>query len=120
MGDNKLLNEISGLSLCGFLDTSRNMVIVHFFNDDSDKQDIVAYLLKDMRWDVRKIVKEVALLTSDKEIVEIFHESMGVFECDSWFDKLVRKSLFGVRDESDSDLLTNTKRMLEILENNSY
>lgn len=118
-----LLNKLSNLTLYGFYDETKEMITVHFFNKDEVlKNDVIAYLNPDMTWDVREVVKEESVLRPDKEIITMFHNSLGVEQPDSQFDSFVRKGLEGLGRNvhgEEADLAT-TDIMYKILENNSY
>lgn len=118
----KLLNKLSDLTFYGFFDPSKGLVTVHFFNEENDKPDIIAYLLPNMSWDVREIIKEISWLKDDKEIVHIFHKSLGIQDSDSEFDKFVRLGLTKMAEEiHGKDInLTEIDTMFKILENNKY
>jgi hypothetical protein len=92
------------------------MVMVHFFNKDEQKADIVAFLKKNMTWDVREIVGEKSQLLADKEIIEVFHKHIGTFEKGSKFDEFVKASLLKMIDVADQEKLKETSKMFQILE----
>ena len=69
-----ILSKLSGLAFYGFYDPSKKMVTVHFFNEQKDKPDIIAYLTKNMQWDVREIIDEVSVLGTECEYITISHK----------------------------------------------
>lgn len=116
----ELLNKLSGMTWRYYYNPSLNAVVVHFFNDGS-KNDLMAYLLSDMSWDLREVKSELSSLLSDKEVIEINQIKIGLFNKDSSFDKFIRKgihALFGeavsVGAKAEEDLA------IKILNNNSY
>lgn len=88
-----LLNRISGLDLYGYYEPSKGVVVAHFFGRDNLKPNIIAFLGRDMSWDIREIVKEKSTLLPAKEIVVIEHQPICNQPKDSTFDKLVRVGL---------------------------
>jgi len=120
--DTKILNKLSELIFCGFYDPSKQMVTVHFFNETNNKPDIIAYLLKDMTWDVREIVDEVSELQNDKEIITIHHKLLGIEDCDSQFNSFVRLGVtkFAQSVHGDDANLLEKDIMFRIFEDNSY
>ena len=119
--DMELINKLSNLALYGYYEPSKDMVVVHFFNKDEDKPDIIAYLKRNMSWDIREIKEEKSQLLSDKEVVEISHTNLGIYEKDSKFDQFVRKALFKVFDsQKDEKPLREINKMFRILEDNRY
>lgn len=119
---NKLFERISNLSMYGYYDPSKNMVVVHFFSEEGDKPDIMAYLKADMSWDVRETVDESSVLEKNKEVVTIYHKSLGVCNKDSQFDKFIREGLTGIAKEmyEDGENYAEKNKLFAILENNSY
>lgn len=119
--DIELINKISNLTLYGYYDPSKDMVVVHFFNKDEDKSDILAYLKRDMSWDVREVLNEKSQLLADKEIVEISHKNLGIYTKDSKFDQFVRNSLTKMYSDPNGDKpLRDLNKMFRILEDNQY
>lgn len=88
-----ILNKISALSLYAFFDESKGMLTVHFINEKSGKPDIMAYFLLNGTWDVREVIEERAKVLPDREVIEIIHRPVGIYEKGSTFDKLMQKSL---------------------------
>ena len=119
--DVELLNMIAGASVNGYYDPSLGLVVVWFHNNDN-RADIVSYLLKDMTWDVRKVITEESTLTENKEIVEIHHELIDIFDANSKFDNTIRSLLKQMTDQIDenSKSLDELASMRIILENNTY
>ena len=120
--DNSILQKISNLAFYGFFDPSKNMVTVHFFNEESEKPDIIAYLRHDMSWDVREITGEVSVLNDNYETVTILHNCLGFQANRSVFDEFVRKGLIKMAEEAHGNdvELTSIDRMFEVFEKNSY
>jgi len=117
-----MINKISGLTFCGFYDPSKEMVTVHFFNEGSDKADIIAYLRKDMSWDVREILSEESHLYENSEAIIMRHNKLCVEEQGSSFDEFIRLGLEKMARQvhgKDADL-TKADKVFEILEKNSY
>jgi hypothetical protein len=117
-----IFDRISGLTFYGFYDPSKDMITVHFFNEDNSKPDIMAFLRKDMSWDVREILSEKSELTFDKEVVTIEHTPLCKYPPGSDFDKFVRKGLAEMAkqaEEKKNNLIKNDY-MLHVLEKNSY
>jgi len=92
----EILDKISNLVPHGYYDKSKDMIVVHFFSKDSDKPDIMAYLKRDMSWDIREVVEEKSTLLFDREVVEILHKSVSRCERGSQFDKMVRDILLKI------------------------
>lgn len=116
----KLINKISGLTFNGFYDITKDMIIVHFF--DNNNLDTIAYLKNDMSWDVREISDERSVLKDDREIITIIHKNKQVREAGSDFDILVREGLIGMAKQqygADTNL-SDIDKMFKILEDNSY
>ena len=120
--DIELLNKISTLNFQGYYDPSKQMVAVHFFNSQADKSDIIAFLNRDMSWDVREIISETSTLYADKEIIVVEHKSISTQPKGSDFDNFVRvgiesmdREFFG---EEEKDL-ESKDIVLKIL-NNGY
>lgn len=120
--DIKLLNKLSDLTFYGFYDPSKSMVTVHFFNETNDKPDMIAYLREDMSWDVREIVDEVSELQSDREVVTILHEPLGIESYGSQFDDFVRLGVTKVAQEvyGDDVNLAEKDVVFRVFDNNSY
>lgn len=118
----ELLSKISNLIPYGYYDKSKDMITVHFFSKDGDKADIMAYLKRNMSWDIREVVEEKATLLWDREVVEIIHSSLGVCEKDSRFDKMIRSMLFKIEAENSEDTrpFRERNKMFRILEDNKY
>ena len=117
----ELLSKLSNLALYGYYEPSKDMVIVHFFNKDEDKADVIAYLKRDMSWDVREITSEKSTLLADKELVEIQHTCVGMYEKGSKFDQFVRTALLKVFSaQEDKTPLREKNKMFRILEDNRY
>ena len=119
----ELLNKLSKLTFYGFYDPSKGIVTVHFFNQqEPDKPDIIAYLNKDMSWDVREITDEQSTLYDDREEVVIKHKPIGIEQSGSDFDKFVRVGLdaLGKQMHGEDAVLEEKDRMFRILKNNSY
>lgn len=120
--DIPLLNKISDLTFYGFINPANNIVTVHFFNEQNDKPDIIAYLRRDMSWDVREIVDEISELKEDREVVEILHEPLGIEEHNGKFDKFVRLGLTKMAEEVHGDdvKLEDIDPMFMVFKDNSY
>ena len=124
--DKEFAARLSNLGVIGYYDASCGMVIAYFYNPDENKKDIVAYLLKDMTWDVREIIDERVLVTKDQEIAYVSHEPLCKFKMGSNFDKFIRgaveKSFVDrMGDEIDENTdLTKLEATFAIFENNRY
>ncbi len=120
--DLELLNKLSKLTFCGFYDPSKKMVTVHFFNEQENKADIIAYLKSDMSWDVREITDEISVLEDDCEKVIIKHNRLGNQEKGSNFDKFVRVGLVEMAKQTHGENvdLEQRDKMFRILNNNTY
>lgn len=118
----ELLNKISNLSFHGFYDPSKDKITVHFFNETEKKNDIIAFLNRNMTWDVREIVKESSELFDDKEVIIIDHLKICTCEHNGDFDKFVRKGLIEMSKQIEEGGINyfNTDIMLKILEYNNY
>lgn len=118
----EILNMISSASINGYYDPSLGLVVVWFHNIGDNKPDLVAYLLPDMYWDLRRIVNEKSTLHDDKEVIEIIHEIIGKFKKDSSFDQVVRKVLTQVINHSIDDGVQSSRleMMKIVLDANSY
>ena len=101
----ELVNRLSNLAFCGFYDPSKSMVTVHFFNETNDKPDVIAYLNKDMSWDIREIISEVSCLYENAETITINHNRLGIEEMGSAFDDFVRMGLEKMAREHHGDEL---------------
>ena len=119
--ETKILNMISNASINGYYDPSLKLVVVWFHNIE-DEADLVAYLQKDMTWDLRKVKKESSCLYEDKEIVEVLHENIDKFKPDSEFDQVVRKVLNQLIDHSLKENVQSPRleMMKIVLDNNNY
>lgn len=104
--DTELVNKVSSLTVHVFYDTSKDMITVHFINEQSGKADIMAYHLMNGSWDVREVIDETAKVFSDKEVIEIRQKPIGIFEKDSGFDKLVRRAIEEMAKVDDSNVQT--------------
>lgn len=120
--DTNLLNRLSNLAFYGFYDPSKGLVTVHFFNETENKPDVIAYLRRDMSWDVREIVEEQSILHDDKEVVTILHEPLGIEEMDGGFDEFVRLGLTKMAQEvhGEDANLSELDTIFKVFENNSY
>lgn len=112
----ELINKISGLAIHGYYEPSKGMVMVHFFNNEGDKNDIIAYLKRNMSWDVREITNESATLYPDREVVEIHHTPVGIQEKGSTFDQFVRSALYKTIPEDVETPARELNKMFQILE----
>lgn len=122
MNDLSVLEKLSNLTFCGFYDSSKQIITIHFFNKDCEKPDIMAYLNKDMSWDVREVLEENSILYKDCEIITITHKVLSREEKDSVFDKFVRKGLISMAEQTygkDANLIEKDK-IFEVLFNNTY
>lgn len=98
--DIELLNKISNLSFYGYYDPSGNKVVVHFFNKEVSKPDVIAFLKRDMSWDVREIVSETSVLNDSGEIITVVHKQICNQLKNSDFDKYVRAGLISMAKET--------------------
>ena len=115
------ISRISNLTLFGYYDISKDLVVVHFFNKDEDKPDVVAFLKRNMSWDVREITGEKATLFPDKEIVEITYNQIDTFDKGSKFDQMIRNSLTKMVSQSEHNMpLREQNKMFRILEDCKY
>lgn len=89
----ELLNKLGSLCIYAFYDKSKEMLTVHFINDEENKPDLMAYMLFNKSWDLREVIEEKATLKEDREVIEILHNPVGVFEKGSSFDQMVRKAV---------------------------
>lgn len=87
------INRISTLRPFVFLDKSKEMITIHFISDDGLKPDIIAYMLANKSWDVREITSETSTLLSDKEVIEVLHSPIGLYEPDSEFDVIAKRCI---------------------------
>lgn len=126
--DIDIVQRISGLTFACYYNPSLDLVVLHFFNKNENKNDVVAYLKHDMSWDVREIVDETSELDTMEsdgflgEDITISHERIGVFSSESNFDKFVRSAidnLVQVQEDGES-LQTVDERALRILQKNNY
>ena len=118
--DIDLVNKISGLSIHGYYEPSKDMVMVHFFSNELEKSDIVGYLNRDMSWEVREITGEKATLLPDREVIEVSHSQIGTFEKGSKFDQFVRSALVSMVPEDNEKPLKELNKMFRILEDGYY
>lgn len=119
----ELLNKLSRLSFYGFFDPSKGVITVHFFNEqEENRADVIAYLRRDMSWDVREIIDEKAVLYDDKEVVTISQKKIGIEKHDSDFDKFVQIGLraLGKQKYGEEAILEDKDIMFRILTDNSY
>ena len=91
--DLELMNMLSGLDLYGYYEPSKEMVVAHFFGQGSAKPNVIAFLGRDLSWDVREITGEKSKLYNNREIVIIEHRPISIQPHGSQFDELVRKGL---------------------------
>ena len=119
MGD--VLSKVSGMTFYGYWDPSKSMVTVHFFGSE-ERPDIIAYLQKDMSWDVREIIAESSTLKNDHEEVIISHRVLEPAQHNDEFDKFVRFGLLKMAKEIHGVdvVLSDLDVMFKVLENNSY
>jgi hypothetical protein len=119
---NKIFERISNLSMYGYYDPSKDMVIVHFFNEEDNKFDVIAYLKRDMSWDVREVIGESSMLNKDSESITINHNLLGIYEKGSRFDALIREGLEGIAQEiyEDGTNFADKNKLFAILDSNSY
>lgn len=108
----EIVEKMAGLSLLGYYDTSLNLVRVQFFGDNK-KNDLVAYLLRDLTWELREVISETVELHEDGEKIEVKHVKLGMFEKGGQFDDFVRKSILNLRDNEG----VKDDRAIEVLEN---
>lgn len=116
-----LLNKISNATIYGYYDPSLKLVTVWFYN--SGKANVVAYLMKDMRWDIREITDERSKLFEDKEIITISHKPIEKQTKNSEFDQVVRSALNKSLEEAEAsgkEKSANIELMKIVLDNNSY
>jgi len=97
--DMDLMNRISTLNFHGYYDPSKNMVAVHFYDQQYLKLDLIAFLNRDLSWDLREIVSESSQLTNDGEIINVKHNLVSILPKDSDFDKFVRVGLESMAKE---------------------
>jgi len=118
----EILSMISNASINGYYDPSLGLVVVWFHNMGGDKPDLVAYLMHAMNWDLREVISEKSELFVDKEVIEIEHSPIQVFEKGSDFDKTVRKVLNQLTEYSASEdgLSPRLEMMKMILDSDSY
>lgn len=119
------IDKISGLTPHGYYDPIRDMIIFHFISQDNKKPDIMAYLKRDMRWDVREVLSEKSILFPDKEVVEINHLPLIIYDKGSKFDKTARDILYKLEDQraleqKDTRPIKERNKMFKILEENKY
>lgn len=126
--DLDLVQKISNLAFASYYNPSLDLVVVHFFNKDESKNDIIAYLRHDMSWDVREILDETSELDTMEsdgflgEDITISHERIGIYNKGSNFDKFVRSAVDALlqkaKDEESLDMID--ERVQRVLEDNSY
>ena len=119
--DLDLVARISNLSLYGYYDPSKDMVVAHFFNQSESKQNVIAFLNRDMSWDIREITSETCELTDAGETIHVEHNKICTQLKDSDFDKLVRTWLdsMGKKTYGDDANLEEKDKMFVIL-NHGY
>ena len=82
----ELVNKISNLTFGAYYNESIDRVVVHFFNNEEKKPDIIAYLLPNKAWDIREVVDETSELDSTPpflgETITITHEQLGIYSED--------------------------------------
>lgn len=119
--DTEILDLISNSSINGYYDSSLRLIVVWFHSMD-DKSDCVAYLNKNMEWDLREVISEISSLYDDKEIIEITHRPVEVFRKDSEFDKALRRVLENIIKESLEKYPESPglDMMKVVLDSNSY
>lgn len=118
----EFINKISDLTFGCYFSESLDMIVVHFFNKDADKPDLIAYLKHDMSWDVREITDEHSTLDGLQEFhgetITISHEQLGIYDKESNFSSFMKKS---IRQMSENEgVVTISERIMNILDNNSY
>ncbi len=116
----EIISKISELNINGYFDHSNGYVVVWFHSNASDKPDIVAYLNANMSWDIREVLSEESVLTSDQETVIIKHKPISTEDSGSIFDLVVRKMLKGLIDAEKGKLPPSISKMKEVLDKNSY
>lgn len=89
----KIINLLTDASINGYYDPSIGLVVVWFHKTNQEEQDAVAYLQKDMTWDLRTIKSEKSILYPDKEVIEVQHNPVDIFKPGSDFDVSIRKML---------------------------
>lgn len=120
----ELVNKIANLAFGAFYNESLDRVVVHFFNKDENKPDVVAYLLPNLAWDVREIVDEISELDPMEqdgflgENITITHERLGIYSKGSDFDVFMRSAIEGMSNQEE--LNTIDSRVLDILDSDSY
>lgn len=114
--DLELVNKISGLAVHGYYEPSKGVVMVHFFNNEDGKNDVIAYLRGNLDWDVREITSENAVLYPDREVVEIYHAPIGIHAKGSTFDQFVRAALYKTIPDGVETPARELNKMFEILE----
>lgn len=87
------MNLLTDASINGYYDPSIGLIVVWFHKTNQNEQDAVAYLQKDMTWDLRTIKSEKSALYPDKEIIEVQHNPVDIFKPGSDFDISIRKML---------------------------
>lgn len=117
-----LMNKLSDMSIMGYYDPSSKMVVAWFYSNEGEKADIVAYLLPTMKWDLREVVEEKSTIETHREVIEIKHNRLGVYDKDSDLDNVLRKALKALieQNEEDGNDSSGLTMMKIVLENNSY
>lgn len=126
--DEDFINKITNLTFAAYYNPSTELVCVHFFNKESDKNDIIAYLQKSMNWDVREITKEVTELDPDEpdiysEVTKVYHNKIGIFPPESKFDRFMRRAIVSLAQatiDNEEALDVIDGKVIEILEHNCY
>lgn len=110
------------MSIMGYYDPSSKMVVAWFYSNEGEKADIVAYLLPTMKWDLREVVEEKSTIETHREVIEIKHNRLGVYDKDSDLDNVLRKALKALieQNEEDGNDSSGLTMMKIVLENNSY
>jgi len=118
----EILNRLTNLVPHGYYDVSKDMVVVHFFSDGGNKSDVMAYLKRDMTWDVREVASEKSTLLWDRESIEILHNPIAICEKGGKFDKTLRDLLFKIEAQNTTDKrpFRERNKLFQILEDNKY
>lgn len=111
-----ILNTIANTSISFYFEKTLNKLICYFSSDE--KNDIVAYLLDDMSWDVREIISEHSVLNETSENITINHKPVSLEKPDSQFDNVIRKYINGVIEAEENN--STFDKIKNILANNSY
>lgn len=120
--DIDLVEKISNLAFAGYYNPDLDMVVIHFFNKNSNKNDIIAYLRHNLNWDVREIVDEVTELDALApqfigENITITHEAVGTYQPQSNFDVFIRNAIKEMYNNDDDDIQMVDTEVINILEN---